>query len=255
MDANDTLAHATLGDSLNAACYAIAGAVIHGSLALAVEIPAILDFGHVEEHIPGQVFNLAVNSGWLPRPDEPEEDYGVVLGDFYVKEEYRAWFIGLLDGTLSRLREVASKNAADEDAQRMQKGMQDVLLTYSLREAAHQLREETSPLPSETTGTVLPSWAQSFKAAQVVGTSTDERKALEEKYLSTNPHPVYGGRYEMQELHWMAGVHRKQWDRWRQGKIANNSEPGRRILALLERNQPARSSKSLKPRKREKLAL
>jgi len=249
MDATAPLGHATLSDSLNAACISIAEAVIEGSHALGVEIPGVLTPGYLEEYIPGQAFNIAVNAGWLPTPHEPEDNHGIVLGDFYVEEKYREWFISLVDESLSKLREVTSKYADDEEAHEMKKGMFDVLLAYALQHKVRKRKGETGYSPSDASDTLVPEWAESYKKSRLVETTPDERKALEHKYLSTNEHPVYGGKYEMQELHGMANVHRKQWDRWRRGELANNSLPGRRILALLERNEATK--KALKERTRE----
>jgi hypothetical protein len=101
----------------------------------------------------------------------------------------------------------------------------------------------------------MPEWAKALKEAQVPETTPAERKALEERFLATHKHPVYEDNYEMQELNWLANVHRKQWERWRRGEIANNSQPGKRILDLLENNRPAKSPRTLPQRKREKLRV
>jgi hypothetical protein len=100
---------------------------------------------------------------------------------------------------------------------------------------------------------MMPEWAKALKESQVPETSKDERRALEEQYLGAHKNPIYGDDFLVKELSWLASVHPKQWERWRRGKIANNSEPGRRILKLLERNSPTRTLRSLKPRTYEKL--
>ena len=246
------LSHATLADSLNAACYAITDAFVRGTRDLGITVPGVPTTGYFDEFIPGLVYDLAVNAGWIPQPFEPEEDCGVVLGNFYVEEVHREWFISLLHESLSKLREAASKNDNDEEAGHLRREMWGALLVIRAKAALGDKYPQTLPVESVTP---MPEWGEAYKAAKVPETTSDERKALEKDYLSTHKHPVYGDEYEKWELHWMANVHRKQWDRWRRCDVANNSEPGRRILDLLERNKWTKNPVNLVERKRENLRL
>jgi hypothetical protein len=267
MKASDTLGHATLADSLNAVCYAISYAYIKGTKDLfGVSIPGEPKSGIFDEYIPGEVFDVAVNAGWIPRPYEPEEDHGLPLGAYYVEEHYRDWFIGLLDESLSRLRETVSKNDDDdEETQKLKTELWQILFLrvgdYTIKRLTPHEQpgaevESTAPqAPTEPSTTVMPEWGAAFKAAQIPETTADERKALEKKYLATHKHPAYADAYEKQELQWMANVHRKQWERWRRCQIANDSHPGRRILDLLERNTPTKSPQKLPQRNRQKLTV
>ncbi len=244
MDANDILAHATLSDSLNAACLRIAFAILSGSSTLGVRIPGTLS-GYDEEYIPGEVLNLAVDAGWIPKPEEPGDFHGIDLGQFYVKPEFKESFIGLLATSLSHIRALAVKEDASFsfDIERAREGMASALLTYGMEEELKVRGKDSHCL------TITPEWAEVYKKSNVAETSSEERRALEARFLATHKHPVYGDKFEKQELHYMANVHRKQWDKWRRGEIANNSGPGRRILALLERSEPTR--KHLPERNRE----
>jgi hypothetical protein len=268
MKSTDTLGHATLADSLNAACYAITCAYIQATKSLfGVTIPGEPGSGILDEYIPGEVFDFAVNAGWIPRPDEPEVDHGIPLGCYYVEDQYREWFIGLLEPSLSKLRESLEKTDAydDEEAQKLKTELWEIILLrvgnflvkrLKLHEQpGTEVRPEPPQTPPEAKTTAMPEWGEAFKKAQVPETSAAERIALEENFLATHKHPVYEDAYEKQELCLMANVHRKQWERWRRAEIANNSQPGKRILDLLERNAPARSPQKLPRRKREKLRV
>jgi len=48
--------------------------------------------GIVKEYLPGQVFSLAVQCGWIPEPDTPGGG-GVWLGDWEVSKEQHAAFL------------------------------------------------------------------------------------------------------------------------------------------------------------------
>jgi hypothetical protein len=238
MRATDTLAHATLADSLNAACFIIADTILKGGPRPALRIPgALIDY--VDDYIPGQVLNLAVYAGWLPQPSNPAEGHnGGPFGHFIVDQRYKDWFIGLIEQSLSNLRASASND-------------DDLGVILALRE---NVKGEIAA-PTDANETVMPEWGESFRKAQVSETSAAERKALEENFLATHKHLAYKDDYLIQELAWMADVHQKQWERWRRAEIANNSIPGRKILRLLERNQPTRDSRKIPERKREKLGL
>lgn len=138
MDSKESLEHANLRDSLNAACYEIADAIIHGAHVLSIEIPGALGVGDVDEYIPGRVHNLAVNSGWLPKPHELEPGHGEILGDFVVDDAYRDWFIGLLADSLSDLREMASTDN-DAKAEQTKSAMHSMLATWGVEQALTKL--------------------------------------------------------------------------------------------------------------------
>jgi hypothetical protein len=234
MRATDTLSHATLADSLNAACFIIADTVLKGGPAPAFKTSGALT-GFVDEYIPGQVLNLAVYAGWLPKPSEPAQGYnGGPFGHFIVDQRYKDWFIGLIEQSLSTLRDFASND-------------DDLGVILALRENVKGENAATT----DANETIMPEWGEAFKAGRVPETSAAERKALEEKFLETHKHPVYENNYLIKELCWIAYVHPKQWERWRRCEIANNSVPGGHILDLLERNKPTRSPQKLPPRKRE----
>lgn len=258
MKATDTLGHATLADSLNAACYAITNAFIEGSDVLGIRIPGVPTSDYFDEFIPGLVLNLAVNAGWIAPPVEAAADHGVALGRFHVEEKYREWFIGLLDESLSNLREAVSENDNDEDAKQVRTELWNVLFESLGGTATGENESVGDPpttAPPETGSLPMPEWGEAYKAAQVPETTPAERNALEQRYLSAHKHLAYENDYEKWELAWMADVHPKQWERWRRAKIANNSIPGRKILKLLERNQPTRDPRKIRERKREKLSL
>ena len=234
MRATDTLAHATLADSLNAACFIIADTILKGGPRPALKIPGAL-IGYVDDYIPGQVLNLAVYAGWLPKPSEPEQGHnGGPFGHFIVDQRYKDWFISLIEQSLSALRDFASND-------------DDLGVILALRE---NVKGEIAA-PTDANETVMPEWGEAFKAGRVPETSAAERKALEKKFLDTHKHLVYEVAYLIKELCWMAYVHPKQWERWRRCKIANNSLPGKHILDLLERNIPVRSPQKLPQRERE----
>ena len=264
MNATDTLGHATLADSLNAACYAIRYAYIQATKNLfGITIPGEPGSGILDEYIPGEVFEFAVNAGWIPRPYEPEEDHGIPLGCYYVEDQYRECFIGLLDPSLSKLRESLEKTDAygDEEVQKLKTELWEIILMRVGKFLVKRLKPyeqrgtEVTPEPPQTLpeapATAMPKWAEDFKAGRVPETSADEGKALEKSFLATHKHPVYENDYLIKELCLMANVHPKQWERWRRSKIANNSVPGGHILELLERNKPARSPQKLPQRTRE----
>lgn len=270
MKGPDTLGHATLADSLNAACYAISHAYLWGMQDLfGIGIPGKPTSGIYGELIPGMVYDFAVNAGWIPRPYEPpEEEVSIELGSYHVEEAHQQWFMGLLEKSLSELQGTLAQNDADSEdpeAGQLQTDLWNIILTralaYRLKRLNPQAQSETSvgtktsePSPEHLADT-MPQWAKAFKEAQVPETSAPERIVLEENFLATHKHPVYEDAYEKQELCLMANVHRQQWERWRRAEIANNSQPGKRILDLLERNAPARSPRNLPQRKREKLRL
>ncbi|MGD1097341.1 MAG: hypothetical protein ABSB35_35820 [Bryobacteraceae bacterium] len=108
MDANARLDQATLGTTLEIACYTIADAFIDGGNVLDPGV-SVLTTEVVEDGIPGHVFNLAVSAGWLPKPTEPPQD-GVELGEYTVAKEYRDEFLNLIEPTLSDLRDIAEFN-------------------------------------------------------------------------------------------------------------------------------------------------
>jgi hypothetical protein len=170
----------------------------------------------VDEDIPDHVFMLAIYARWIPEPIAPIGD-AVELGLYLVEKSYRDDFIALIEGALDALREVAD--------------------------------DGTEPLP-----TLMPVWAEAHKSALVRDTSPDERRALVDQYRKKYKHPVYEDDYQMSELHWLASVAREVFDKWRRGKIGNNTKPGKRILALLERNSPHKNSRHLPEREREKLS-
>ena len=270
MKATDTLGHATLADSLNAACYTISHAYLQGMQDLfGIGIPGKPTSAVYDELIPGMVYDFAVRAGWIPRPYEPpEEEVGIELGSYHVEEAHQQWFMGLLEESLSELQGALAQNdvdAEDPEAGQLQTDLWNIILTralaYRVKHLNPQAQSETSvgakasePSPERLAAT-MPEWGEAFKKAQVPETSAAERIAIEEHFVATHKHPVYEDAYEKQELCLMANVHRKQWERWRRAEIANNSQPGKRILDLLERNEPARSPQKLPRRKREKLRV
>jgi hypothetical protein len=132
---NGPLESSTLIDNLNAACYVLTDAFIKGSEVLGILVPGLPTSGLFDEFIPGLVLDLAVNAGWIPRPEEPDEDYGIAFGKFYVRESFRDWFMKLMDDSLSDLRQGAARNDEDLEASRLRKGMWEVLSTYRAKEA------------------------------------------------------------------------------------------------------------------------
>jgi hypothetical protein len=146
---NEPQESTALIDSLNAACYVITDAYIKGSRDLGIEIPGVPTSGYFDEFIPGMVLDLAVNAGWIPRPEEPAEDHGVAFGKFYVLESFRDWFVGLLEDALSDLRHAAAKNDNDTEASRLRKGMWEALFMYRAKEAlGSQGIDLTTPVQS-----------------------------------------------------------------------------------------------------------
>ena len=258
MKPTDTLGHATLADSLNAACYAITDAFIHGCGAVGITIPGVPTSQYFDSFIPGLVLNFAVNAGWLPQPVEAPKGHGVVLGRFYVEEQYLDWFIGVLDDALTELRRAASEHDDDEEAKRVQTPVLNILyesLGGTATGVEESVGDQPTTAPPETGSLPMAEWGEAYKAALVRETTPAERTALEETFLATHKHPAYEDDYLIQELAWMADVHQKQWERWRRVEIANNSIPGRKILRLLERNQPTKDPTKIPERKREKLGL
>ncbi|MEI9977000.1 MAG: hypothetical protein WDO73_36070 [Ignavibacteriota bacterium] len=92
-------------DSLNAVVYAIADALLEGGCRITTD--------HVSEYIPGQVFKVAVEAGWISEPAEPSSD-AVSLGDFKVSRKVRDGFIGMLDSSMLDVKEVADQNDEEQ---------------------------------------------------------------------------------------------------------------------------------------------
>lgn len=170
----------------------------------------------VEEDLPNDLFMVAVEAGWISEPTAPFATTETVeLGFYQVERKYREDFIGLIQTSLISLREIAGNELGE---------------------------------PFET---VAPIWNEEYHRSKVRETSSDERRLLVEDYLRLHKHPTYGNDYEMRELHHLSSVRREVFDRWRRGKIPNNSKPGKRILALLQKNLPHRDPRYLPPRERE----
>jgi hypothetical protein len=222
--------HATLVRNLNAVCKGLGRVIDSAGLYCG---PPALTHENVEEDIPLALHKIAVAAGWVEESvelgfEDFDQGRGEFLGNVVVEESYREWFLGLVSETLADLKVRASANEAAQN--RHFKWLTD------------QYANGTDSIPE---------WAASLKAAKVPETTPKERKDLEDKYRATYKHFHYQDRFLMKELYWMAVVHQKQWERWRRGEIDNNSQPGRRILALLEHNEQARKQKTLPPRSRE----
>ncbi|HWB86332.1 MAG TPA: hypothetical protein VG675_19480 [Bryobacteraceae bacterium] len=92
-------------DSLNAVVYAIAEALLEGGCRIRAE--------HASEYIPGQVFKVAVEAGWIPEPTETCSD-AVSLGDFKVSRNFRDEFIRMLDSSMLDVKEIADQNDEEQ---------------------------------------------------------------------------------------------------------------------------------------------
>lgn len=90
---------------LNAVAYAVADALLEGGSRITAE--------HVSEYIPGQVFKVAVEAGWMPEPAEPSAD-AVIFGDFKVSKEFRDDFIRTLDSSMLDVKEIADQNDEEQ---------------------------------------------------------------------------------------------------------------------------------------------
>jgi hypothetical protein len=169
----------------------------------------------IDNQLTSDLFMVAVTAGWIPEPRAPLTSDTVRFGYYTVDSRYREEFLELIQDELHGLREIAGTDG------------------------------------DESYATVLPEWATEYDNSRVRETSPEERAALVEEFLRLHKHPVYRGDYQMRELHWLTSVRREQFDRWRRGEIPNDSKPGRRILALLEKNLPHKNPKNLKPRERK----
>lgn len=89
----------------------------------------------VQEVIPAWVLEVLVNSGAMPRPDEPPEDQGVNFGEYYVRPSFKASFVASLANAMTEILEDAKKNDEDKDAKRKREGMWSVLFTYVASDA------------------------------------------------------------------------------------------------------------------------
>jgi hypothetical protein len=203
---------------LNVSCYNVADILLDSGVELTPE---------TVEDIPGLAYNLTVHSGMLPTPRPVNS--GVWFGDFQITTGERTRILQGMENAMSDLRRIGEENSTKAILERL-----PGLIAWWQARGVGVSRSQSLPVHPETTAR--------------------ERRALEAQYLDAHPHPIYGSRFQKWELCWMANVERKQWERWRRGERSNNSVPGRKILALLERNAPARNPSSLRLRKKENWA-
>ena len=98
MDPSDRLDQTTLGETLNAACYAIADAISGGSDLTSRDV----------DRMPDHIFTLAVYAGWLPQPVAPTvTSETATLGRYTVEQAYRDKFLAIIRESLEDLLEIA----------------------------------------------------------------------------------------------------------------------------------------------------
>jgi len=103
MDVKPPLTHSIVSRSLNAACYAFASVLTEGETDLTTE--------WVDNYLPGLVFTLALESGWIAEPSAPFlVSEALPLGEYFVTKQDRDELIGMISASLVDLRAIAGED-------------------------------------------------------------------------------------------------------------------------------------------------